>query len=467
MKKLLVFMSIAIIAIAFSGCREEAEITTEQEHLAEEAAVVVEETLAEAETMNVEEQPSVQPGEVVEEEVVVKEEETPVAVEEPVTDQETPELVEDVVEEAVAVVEEPTTEQETPAAVETAVEEVDSDNVVVTVNGQQITEEEVSVEVAKRIEGQKKQMPAGQEIPESYPQQMRMRVVDTKVQQAILSQEAKKEGINITDDQVMEEIKKIAGKQSQSIEEVEKEIAGFGMTLEDLMGQIRYQMQGRALMKAKTSGMVVADADAKKFYEENSQLFVASEGQIRASHILCGKPGIAEEEYPAELEKIKAAKARLDAGESFEDVAMDVSTCPSGKKGGDLGFFGKRQMDPAFEKAAFELEIGQTTGIVKTSVGYHIIKRTGNIEFDEAKEQIVQFLTQQKQQTLWTEYSRKIVEDAAIEYSDKEKAFRDVMEKAAAEQAALRKAQLEKARAAQKAAPAPDPAPQPETPEEE
>ena len=69
------------------------------------------------------------------------------------------------------------------------------------------------------------------------------------------------------------------------------------------------------------------------------------------------------------------AKARLDKGEKFSAVAKDISLCPSGKKGGDLGTFTRGKMVKEFEKTAFNLEKGQTSGPVKTQFGYHIIKR--------------------------------------------------------------------------------------------
>jgi len=418
MKKLLVFTSIAIFAIALGGCQEEAETT------------------GEAETPAAAEQAPAQPEEVVVEEVVVQEEKPTVAVEEP------------------------TAEQESPAAVEAVVEEIDLDAAVVTVNGQKITEKEIDDELQKGIEMMKKRMPGGGEIPEQRKQQMRNRVVDMKVEQALLAQEIKKKDITVSDEQVLEEIKKIAGQRDQSMEDVEKEIAKMGMTLEDLKGQVRSQMQMKTLIESQNPDAVVTEADVKKFYDENPQHF-NQPAQVKASHILCGKRGIKEEDYPAELEKIEKAQARLDAGEKFEDVAKECSTCPSSAKGGDLGFFGKGQMDPAFEKATFELEVGQTSGIVKTSFGYHIIKLTdkkeaGVTSFDEAKDQITQFLTQQKQRGFWTEYSKTMRDSATIEYSEKEQALRDEMAKAAAAQQAAR-------RAAQQVAPAPiQPAPAPE-----
>ncbi len=66
---------------------------------------------------------------------------------------------------------------------------------------------------------------------------------------------------------------------------------------------------------------------------------------------------------------------RLGKGEKFANVAGDVSLCPSRKRGGDLGTFTRGRMVKEFEQAAFALQKGQTSGIVKTQFGYHIIRR--------------------------------------------------------------------------------------------
>ena len=71
----------------------------------------------------------------------------------------------------------------------------------------------------------------------------------------------------------------------------------------------------------------------------------------------------------------RAALERLGKGEKFSQVASDVSLCPSRKRGGDLGTFGRGRMVKEFEQAAFGLEKGQVSPIVKTQFGYHIIKR--------------------------------------------------------------------------------------------
>jgi peptidyl-prolyl cis-trans isomerase C len=71
----------------------------------------------------------------------------------------------------------------------------------------------------------------------------------------------------------------------------------------------------------------------------------------------------------------KTVQDRLAKGETFAAIAQQVSQCPSGKKGGDLGKFGRGQMVKEFEVAAFGLQKGETSQPVKTQFGYHLIKR--------------------------------------------------------------------------------------------
>ncbi len=103
--------------------------------------------------------------------------------------------------------------------------------------------------------------------------------------------------------------------------------------------------------------------------------------QVQASHILLMYEGSArssatrsKEEALAEIEGLAG---QLAEGADFGELAAAHSDCPSGQRGGDLGLFGRGQMVGAFEDAAFGLEVGQTSGVVETDFGYHLIQRTG------------------------------------------------------------------------------------------
>ena len=84
--------------------------------------------------------------------------------------------------------------------------------------------------------------------------------------------------------------------------------------------------------------------------------------KVQARHILVGAKELAEE-----------IKKKIDDGEEFSKLAEEFSECPSKKRGGDLGWFGKGAMVRPFEVAAFSADEGEIVGPVKTEFGYHII----------------------------------------------------------------------------------------------
>ena len=103
--------------------------------------------------------------------------------------------------------------------------------------------------------------------------------------------------------------------------------------------------------------------------------------QVQASHILLMYEGSqnssasrSKEEARSELDAIAA---KVAGGEDFGELAAAHSDCPSGKQGGDLGMFGRGQMVPEFETAAFGMEVGATSDVFETDFGYHIVQRTG------------------------------------------------------------------------------------------
>lgn len=87
--------------------------------------------------------------------------------------------------------------------------------------------------------------------------------------------------------------------------------------------------------------------------------------QVSASHILVET-----------LNEAVRLQKQITAGADFGQLAQRFSKCPSGRKGGDLGQFGRGQMVKPFEDAAFGSEIGAVVGPVQTQFGYHLVKRT-------------------------------------------------------------------------------------------
>lgn len=144
----------------------------------------------------------------------------------------------------------------------------------------------------------------------------------------------------------------------------------------------------------------VSDEDLKKFYDENKAKFKTGD-QVKASHILVKSE-----------KEAKDVLAQLKAGGNFEELAKKLSTDGAASKGGDLGWFSKGSMIPEFEKVAFAMKENETSGIVKTKFGFHIIKLTGKRpagerSFDDVKEQIKASMLPGKQQEVF----QKLKED--------------------------------------------------------
>lgn len=320
---------------------------------------------------------------------------------------------------------------ETKTCDKTSYKETD-EVVLVTVNGHKVTEAEVLKELKENLEGPMQDVPPGvevEEIAESEKYRRRLAIIDMKIGQILMDEETKKQNIDVTDEEVLKEIQKMADQKGESLAEMEKTMLMWGVTMDSFKRQVRYQMQLKKLC-IKMEGDI-SEEEIRTFYDEHPAMFKGQEGQVRVRHILCGNPSpsATENELLAELKKIEDVQKRLKAGEKFEDLVKEVSVCPSRSQGGDLGFLGKGQMDPAFEKAIYELKVGETSGIVKTQSGYHLIQRLGEITFEEAKETIKKQLFTKKFGPFWEAYQEKMKETAKIEFSPQELAFQEEMDK--------------------------------------
>lgn len=87
--------------------------------------------------------------------------------------------------------------------------------------------------------------------------------------------------------------------------------------------------------------------------------------EVRASHLLVQTE-----------DEAKSLREEIVNGKKFEDVAAEVSLCPSGANGGDLGFFGKGMMVKEFEDAAFSMSVGELSQPIKTQFGWHLLTVT-------------------------------------------------------------------------------------------
>lgn len=135
--------------------------------------------------------------------------------------------------------------------------------------------------------------------------------------------------------------------------------------------------------------------------------------QIRASHILVGvKKDSTKVDTVAALALIKNIKQQLDNGADFAELAKKYSEDPSTKQnGGDLGYFERRQMVKEFDDAAFKLNVGQVSDIIKSQFGYHLIKltdKTAYPSFEEEKDNLKKIFQKTRYEQAYSDYLKKL-----------------------------------------------------------
>ncbi len=274
----------------------------------------------------------------------------------------------------------------------------ESDEIVVAIGDAKLTRGELDAEVNKFVEMQTARMSPEQrkQIPPEMIERARGQIAEQYKQhfitKTLLTNEAKKKGISVTDADVTaflnDLVKRFLG-QPGAPTTPEELLTQHPMGAERARAEVKTEVLVKKFVEKEIEPKVVVDQEEikKQYHMIVSNITERAKAptpeQVRASHILV-KTGDGKTDYAAKKE-IDALHVQLkdltgDAlSKKFAELAKEKSDCPSKEKGGDLGAFGHGQMVPEFDKAAFEQEIGKVYAPVKTSFGWHLILVTEKI----------------------------------------------------------------------------------------
>jgi foldase protein PrsA len=237
--------------------------------------------------------------------------------------------------------------------------------------------------------------------------QVAKQVLNQLVQQDLLEQYARDKKIDVTQDDITKREAETKAKfQPGQFEQIVKQ---QGYTEQDIQNILKSQI---IMEKALAPQIHVSEADIKAYFDKNHAVFDKPE-QVHARHILVADQATANK-----------VLAQLKAGGSWDTLAKQYSTDPSSKdKGGDLGYFGRGQMVPQFQDAAFGAKVGQIVGPVKSPFGYHIIqvldkKPAQKATYASAHDKIRDQLTQQQQQQQAPVFLQGLRQSAKIDVYD-------------------------------------------------
>lgn len=227
------------------------------------------------------------------------------------------------------------------------------------------------------------------------------------VRRAVLEPQAERLGIEISEQEVEEQL-----------QDIKDELGGEKAFQEALreqgldLAQARLLVRDRALeeeIRAEvTAGVAPDDAELLAYYEENIEDF----RQTRASHILVPQRDLAED-ISGELQ----AAPTEEVGDLFADLARQHSTDESNaQQGGDLGWFTSGQFVGEFQEAAEELDVGEISDPVKTDFGYHVIHITGRRTepFSRARDEIEELVRGPREDEAWRRWLEEAYSEAEV-----------------------------------------------------
>ena len=254
----------------------------------------------------------------------------------------------------------------------------------------------------------------------TYKDTLKYMVLQTMISSEVVYQQAKKDKILPTDEQVQEQIDSF-NEQVKNDKEYQNKLKKMGIDEEFLKYQFSRDLANNNLKAKFTDDTKISESEMKKYYEENKDDFYTD--TVTASHILLktiddNGNELSDEKKKEAKKKAEEALKKVKSGEDFAQVAKEYSEDSTASNGGELGTFGRGQMVSEFENAAFSMKPGEISDIIKTQYGYHIIKVTERVDeqksYDDVKDEIKSTLASQE----YSKYIEKIEKNTKIEKSE-------------------------------------------------
>ncbi len=245
-------------------------------------------------------------------------------------------------------------------------------------------------------------------------------VLERMITVQLASQHAREKGVAATQEDVDARINAVRAELG-SPDDFRLYLTVNNMTEAKLREQMARQISAEKLLQQEVIDHVsVAESEIESYYRENREKMIGPE-KVRARHIFVRlREEMSEEERYAARKKIDDAKARLDAGEDFGELAVALSEDPAAVSGGELGWIARGSVSGAFEVVAFSLPKKKISEVVVTDYGYHIIQvlenqEAGIVSLEEARATIEHEVLEEKRRVAVQRYLAGLRADTEVQ----------------------------------------------------
>jgi peptidyl-prolyl cis-trans isomerase SurA len=294
-----------------------------------------------------------------------------------------------------------------------------ADRIVAVVNDEVITMSELN----NAFEPYQERFVANYQGPdrEKALKETKTTLLDRMINNLLMGQESRKTGITVRDEEVTDAINDMQKQRKISPDEFRKAMEREGITLDVYRKDIRDQLMRMKLIRRDIKLRVaVTDEEIGEYYRKHREDYEGKES-VRIKQILLPLP---KEGDPAVKEKLRADADDIHKlllnGEPFELLSAKFSKGPAAAEGGDIGYIEKGVILPEVEDAAFSLPLNQISGVIESSVGFHIIqvvdrRGAGLKAIENVREEIREKIDRDKREKKFGEWLEELRKKSHIE----------------------------------------------------
>lgn len=290
--------------------------------------------------------------------------------------------------------------------------------VVAVVNGSPLTAADLNQEIL-RILPENKTFHG--QLPEEKIARIRAEAMQKLVESELQSQDAIARGMKLGEAELKAEIAKLSAT-FKTRKEFLAAVAESGFTEKEFSRFVERNVLSQRISTAEIDDRVkVTDATVKEYYDRNSSRYRKPQ-EYHASQILIKvDPAASPDERAGARARVEAILKKIRQGGDFADIAAAESEDMSRIKGGDIGYFHAGQTLPEFDEELAKMKVGDTSGIVESMYGFHIIRLTGKkeprqIPFEELRAKIGTELTESEKRRLKDLWMSGLKTKAVITY---------------------------------------------------
>jgi peptidyl-prolyl cis-trans isomerase SurA len=250
--------------------------------------------------------------------------------------------------------------------------------------------------------------------------ELRRKILDKVIEDTLLRQRIEKLGLQVSDEDIEQAINDVQAQNNINREQLIEALTAQGLTFDVYRDRLRQQLLNFRLIGREIQGQVeITNTEMRDYYRIHLEDY-RNAPYIRLSRITFRlEAGSSTAEITAMRSKAEAALSQLRQGKEFFEVLM-LNASTAGVDGGDMGQITEGSLSDSFNRAISELAPGQTSGIIETAEGFHIlrldVRNAGETQtFETVKDQIKNKMLEEKRAAALAEWTKNLRESADIE----------------------------------------------------